>query len=303
MMTPTMRNCPVCGACPDDALPFLGDSIDAKRLGTFSFASRKMPEFMSHAMVRCRGCNLAYVPRPPSQSELARGYHQAAYDSAEEAEDAADTYAAAIMPVLVRLGDRAQAALEIGTGTAAFLDRLADAGFEELVGIEPSRAVIDATPAARRSWICEGIFEPGLYPPESFDLICCFMTLEHVRDPGDLVDEAWQLLRPGGAFVAVTHDYRSAVNRLLGRRSPIVDIEHMQLFDSRSAAALLSRRGFADVAGHSLRNAYRVSYWIRLMPLPRRMKDRLIAMVRGTALDRRRIALNVGNRMSWGFKP
>jgi len=301
-MKPILRNCPVCGATSADATPFLADSIDADRLGAFSFASRKMPEFMSHAMVRCRGCNLAYVPLPPSQAELAEGYHQADYDSAQEAEDAADAYARAIAPVLARLNGRTDAALEIGTGTGAFLQRLADSGFAALVGVEPSRAVIDATPPARRPWIHEGIFVAGLYPPESFDLICCFMTLEHVRDPGDLVEEALRLLRPGGAFVAVTHDYRSPINRLLGKRSPIVDVEHMQLFDAGSATALLSRRGYADVGSRSLRNSYRLSYWLRLTPLPRRIKDGLIALVRGTRLDRRRIALNVGNRMSWGFK-
>jgi len=301
-MTPSLRDCPVCGASPSEATPFLTDSIDAARLGAFSFASRKTPEFMSHAMVRCRGCDLAYVPRPPSQAELAQGYHQADYDSAEEAEDAADAYARAIAPVLARLAGRTGAALEIGTGNGAFLQRLADAGFGSLVGVEPSRAVIEATPPDRRGWIREGIFEAGLYPPESFDLICCFMTLEHVRDPGDLVEEALRLLRPGGAFVAVTHDYRSLVNRVLGRRSPIIDVEHMQLFDSRSATALLSRRGYVAVGSESLRNSYRPSYWLRLTPLPRGLKDRLIALVRGTRLDRRRIALNVGNRMSWGFK-
>jgi SAM-dependent methyltransferase len=301
-MKPILRNCPVCDAKPSKATPFLDHSIDADRLGAFSFASRKTPEFMSHAMVRCRGCNLAYVPLPPSQAELALGYHQADYDSAQEAEDAADAYARAIAPVLDRLAGRTGAALEIGTGTGAFLERLEAAGFATLFGVEPSRAVIEATPPARRGWIREGIFEAGLYPPGSFDLICCFMTLEHVRDPGDLVEEALRLLRPGGAFVAVTHDYRSPVNRLLGKRSPIVDVEHMQLFDARSATALLSRRGYADVGGRSLRNSYRASYWLRLTPLPRRIKNGLIALVRRTNLDRRRIALNVGNRMSWGFK-
>jgi SAM-dependent methyltransferase len=302
-MTAKLRHCPVCGASPRNAVPFLSDSIDATRLGPFSFASRKMPEFMSHAMVRCRDCNLAYVPLPPSQSELAHGYHQADYDSAEEAEDAADTYAMAIAPVLARLNGRANAALEIGTGTAAFLERLAGAGIPDLVGIEPSQAAIDATPAARKGWIRTGIFGPDMYPPESFDLICCFMTLEHVRDPGDLVTEAMRLLRPGGAFVAVTHDYGSLVNRLLGRRSPIVDVEHMQLFNARSAATLLSARGFADVGGRSLRNAYRPSYWLRLTPLPQQIKARAIALIQNTRLDRRRVAFNVGNRMSWGFKP
>lgn len=296
-----VRACPVCGCGADQSEPFLSDSRDESRLSASSFASRKVPEYMSHAMVRCRSCDLAYVDRPPSVEELAESYHRADYDSAEEAEDAADAYARAIEPVLAKVRKRG-AALEIGTGTGAFLERLLHAGFHELVGIEPSTAAIDAAPANRRGWIREGIFEGNDFPAQSFDLICCFMTLEHVHDPGAIVAAAHRLLRPGGAFVGVTHDRRAWLNRLLGRRSPIVDIEHMQLFSAESATALLTRNGYVDVGCATFRNSYRPSYWLRLVPMSRTVKDKLTRGLRGTWLDKRRIPLNVGNRMSWGFK-
>jgi len=296
-----VRACPVCGAGADQTEPFLSDSRDDALLSASSFASRKVPEYMSHAMVRCRVCDLAYVDRPPSVDELAASYHAADYDSAEEAEDAADAYARAITPVLTKLRNRGSA-LEIGTGTAAFLERLSDAGFGELVGIEPSTAAIDAAPEHRKAWIREGIFEGSDFPPESFDLICCFMTLEHVQDPGALVAAAHRLLRPGGVFVGVTHNRRAWLNRLLGRRSPIVDVEHMQLFSEQSSKELLSRNGYVEIGGASFRNAYRLGYWLRLVPMSRTLKDKLTSGIRGTLLDSRRIPFNVGNYMSWGFK-
>ena len=296
-----VRACPICGAGRDDSEPFLSDSRDERLLSASSFASRKVPEYMSHAMVRCRVCDLAYVDRPPSVEELAASYHSADYDSAEEAEDAADAYARAIEPVLSKLGARG-AALEIGTGTAAFLERLSQAGFRDLVGIEPSTAAIDAAPAHRRPWIREGIFEGSDFAPESFELICCFMTLEHVQDPGALVAAAHGLLRPGGVFVGVTHNRRAWLNRMLGRRSPIVDVEHMQLFSPKSSTNLLTFNGYADVGGSSFWNRYRPSYWLRLVPMSRPLKHRLTASLRGSWLDARRIPLNVGNFMSWGFK-
>lgn len=299
---PAVRPCPICGSGADQAEPFLADSRNERLLSASSFASRKVPEYMSHEMVRCRVCDLAYVDRPPSVEELAANYHSADYDSAEEAEDAADAYARAIEPVLARLPQR-DSALEIGTGTAAFLDRLASAGFREVVGIEPSTAAIAAAPDHRKPWIREGIFEGSDFPPESFDLICCFMTLEHVQDPAALVAAARRLLRPGGVFVGVTHNRRAWLNRLLGRRSPIVDIEHMQLFSPRSSTALLTRNGYANVGGASFWNRYRASYWLRLVPIGRSVKDRLTKALRGSWLDRCRIPMNVGNYMSWGFKP
>lgn len=253
-------------------------------------------------MVRCRDCDLAYVDRPPSVASLAASYHAADYDSAEEAEDAADAYARALDSVLGQLKGRG-AALEIGTGTAAFLERLGQHGFTPLVGVEPSSAAIAAAPAHRRAWIREGIFEEADFAPDSFDLICCFMTLEHVQDPGALVAAAHRLLRPGGVFVGVTHDRRAWLNRLLGRRSPIVDIEHMQLFSATSAQGLLRHHGYTSVAGTSFRNSYRPSYWLRLVPMPDGLKRVLTRGLRGSWLDRRRLSVNVGNYMSWGFKP
>jgi len=85
----TPRSCPVCGAGPVHATLFLEDSIDPSRLSGFSFASRKVPEFMSHRLVRCGACDLVYADNPPDAEVLANAYHEAAYDSAEEADDAA----------------------------------------------------------------------------------------------------------------------------------------------------------------------------------------------------------------------
>jgi SAM-dependent methyltransferase len=233
---------------------------------------------------------------------LAASYHEADYDSAEEVEDAADAYARALKPVLEQLKGR-EAALEIGTGTAAFLERLEKAGFANLIGVEPSTAAIAAAPLNRRAWIREGIFEEGDFAPSSFDLICCFMTLEHVQDPGALVASAYRLLKPGGVFVAVTHDRRGLLNRLLGRRSPIVDIEHMQLFSAQSSRRLLETRGYSDVGGATFHNSYRLSYWVRLAPLPDKLKSALTRVIQGSCINHRRLSINVGNFMSWGFHP
>jgi SAM-dependent methyltransferase len=231
-----LRACPVCGSASDRARPFLDERIDPSLLNEFSFASRKEPEFLNYGMVQCEVCDVVYVNRPPSQQDLAQAYHSADYDSTEEAIDAAAAYLRELEPLLATI--QKGAALEIGTGTGAFLDQLRQKGFERVVGIEPSAAAIAAAPEHRRDWIKEGIFSGNDYEPQSFDFICCFMTLEHVRDPREIAESVHRLLKPGGVFATVTHDYRSTVNRILGRRSPIIDVEHMQLFSPDSLVEL-----------------------------------------------------------------
>lgn len=295
------RSCPVCHTGSEQAKLFLKKNIDSAKLSGFSFASRKEPEYMCHQLVQCPHCDLVYADQPPAENELAHAYHVAAYDSSEEASDAAASYIHAIRPTLAALAGR-QTALEIGTGTGIFLECLSHEGFSTLVGVEPSSAAIAAAPAYRRTWIREGMFDENDFAPESFDLICCFMTMEHVRDPNIIAHSALRLLRPGGAFVTVTHDYRSPVNRLLGKRSPIIDIEHMQLFSNRSVRHLFESAGYSDVTVKAFVNTYALRYWMRLAPLPRSIKSTLSNLLTSTGLNNIKLGINVGNIIAAGFK-
>ena len=297
-----MRSCPVCNAPAESASLFLEENIDRSQLSSFSFASRKEPEYMCHRLVRCKTCDLVYASNPPEQDELAHAYHIAEYDSSEEANDAAHAYIKAIQPTLTKLQKRRRI-LDIGSGTGILLEFLRGEGFTELVGVEPSSAAITAAPAHRRDWLQEGIFEESAFEPASFDLICCFMTMEHVRDPMDTALAAWRLLRPGGAFVTVTHDYGSLVNRMLGKRSPIIDIEHMQLFSKVSICELYERCGFVEVSANPFINRYSLGYWIRLAPLPKVVKRTLKWVSAHTGMGRIKIGVNVGNTIAVGFRP
>ncbi|HSV46553.1 MAG TPA: class I SAM-dependent methyltransferase, partial [Ramlibacter sp.] len=93
---PQARSCPVCSTPGERSTLFLEGNFDPARLSGFSFASRKTPEFMSHRLVRCPNCELVYVAQPPAEHVLAAAYHEAAYDSAQEAQDAASAYAKAV---------------------------------------------------------------------------------------------------------------------------------------------------------------------------------------------------------------
>jgi SAM-dependent methyltransferase len=296
------RLCPVCGRSPGEATPFLDSSFDQARVNDFSFASRKAPEYMSFRLVRCTGCATVYAAEAPTAEALAGAYHVADYDSAEEAELAAATYAEAIAPQLTE-GDPRGTAVDVGTGSGDFLRHLRAMGFRDVVGIEPSTSAIAAARADVRPAIREGIFEEGSFPPETLSLVSCFQTLEHVPEPREFVASAFRLLQPGGVLALVTHDYTSLVNRLMGRRSPIIDIEHMQLFCPESLRHLVSECGFEDVSIRQIRNRYPLRYWARLAPLPRALKGAAKGVLAGTGLGRRTLAINVGNVLTFARRP
>jgi SAM-dependent methyltransferase len=229
---------------------------------------------MHFRLLLCQGCDLLYASPAPTAAALASAYGDATYDSQTEAAYAADTYLGLVRPVLPSLPSR-RGALDIGAGDGAFLSRLLDLGFTDVVGVEPSRAPIACAPARIRQFLRRGIFRAGEFVPDSLSLASCFQTLEHVDEPLSLVREVRALLRPGGVFVAVCHDFRALSARLLGRKSPIFDLEHMQIFSATSLRTLLRRAGFAAVEVHPIWNRYPARYWMRLLPLPDGLRRRL----------------------------
>lgn len=296
----TTRPCPICGST-DDSLLFAEQHLDFGALDEHAFSSRKAPEHMRLRLVQCPVCDLAYACPLPSPDALARAYDDAAFDSAEEARYAAATYAHELGDVFGRLSER-RGALDIGTGEGAFLAQLLELGFTDVGGVEPSRAPIDAAAPAVQPLIEHGVFRPDIREPESLGLVTCFQTIEHVPDPAELICDAVALLRPGGVFALVCHDRRGLLNRLLGMRSPIIDLEHMQLFSPRSVESLLRRAGLSEVSQCPIRNRYPIRYWARLMPLPQRLRPAFSSALERSGIASRSLTLPVGNLLAWGVR-
>lgn len=256
---------------------------------------------MNHALVKCLICNLVYAPSPPDENSLKNAYHVAEYDSSEEANDAAFSYLKAIKPFLQTLKTK-ESVLEIGTGTGVFLELLQKEGFKELIGIEPSSAAIAAAPPSRQIWIRQDIFRSNTFALNSLDFVCCFMTMEHVKDPGILINEVYSLLKPGGIFAIVTHDFEAPINKLLGKKSPIIDIEHLQLFSKKSLNTMFNKAGFTKCSIIKFSNSYSIFYWLKLMPLPIGLKILLSRILKTIGIGKLKLTIDVGNLMTVGIK-
>lgn len=293
------RACPVCGST--ESRPFAAAKLDPEALGRFAFASRKLPEYMHFALVECAVCDLLYASPAPEPRALEAAYRDAAFDASEESRYASLTYGDYLPRICAELPDR-RGALDIGTGDGTFLARLLAAGFTDVVGVEPSAAPVAAATSEVRPLIRQTPFRAADFAPESFGLVSCFQTLEHVYEPLALCRSAFELLRPGGAFFVVCHNRRALLARLLGLKSPIFDVEHLQLFSPKSIRAALSRAGFSRVEVVTVVNRYPVDYWARLSPLPGRSKALVRALLRKSGLGRLALAVPVGNLAAIAFK-
>jgi SAM-dependent methyltransferase len=128
-------------------------------------------------------------------------------------------------------------------------------------------------------------------------------VIEHVWDPAKIAADAYALLKPGGLFVLVAHDRRALSARVMGTKSPIFDIEHLQLFDRSTGAALLRGAGFGSIAISSLINKYPIHYWIKLFPLPRTAKAAASWMATASGVGSLLLSLPAGNLAIAGRKP
>jgi SAM-dependent methyltransferase len=258
---------------------------------------------MYHRLVECPTCDAVYANPMFDFGGIDAAYDAAAFDSKQEAEFASRTYARLVRPLLPRLPSTS-AALDIGTGEGSFLEQLLDLGFERVAGYEPSAAPLAAASERVRELIVHDVFAAeraaGSGP---YDLIACCMTIEHVPDPAQLCRDAFELLAPGGALMIVCHDRRAPLNRLLGMRSPIIDIEHLQLFSRASARSLLERTGFERVDVRRITNRYPLHYWLKLAPMPRRLKRALVAGAQRDPLGSLSLSLPVGNLAATGMRP
>lgn len=145
----------------------------------------------------------------------------------------------------------ARAALDLGCGDgrlAALLDAreltLADVS---AVALERARARLPGATAVE--------LEPDAPLPladNSFDLVLCAETLEHVRDTQLLLSEARRVLRPGGRLALSTpaHGRATALRMLIAGLESEFDPRsaHLRLLTRRSLAALLHDLGFDVVS-------------------------------------------------------
>lgn len=264
------RHCPLCEEEKKSALYFRARE-QMTALSAQSFSSRKMPENLHPAYRRCAECSVLYASPAVSPCTVDVAYEQAHFVAAEESKFAARAYRRAVEALLPRLPDKS-GVVDIGAGDGSFLKEMQTLGFTDLVGFELSLEARKAAPSSIRDQLRPAPFSTRDLAAESFSLVTAFQVLEHVSDPAACFRDVLRLLKPGGVFLAVSHDYHSWTNRLMGDRSPICDVQHYQLFSKNSMVTGLRGAGFSNVRVSSFSNTYPLRYWMKLAPVPSFLK-------------------------------
>jgi SAM-dependent methyltransferase len=266
------------------------------------FSARRLPDRLHYRVVRCGTCGLVRSDPIAEPGALARLYEQSRLNYAREASNLRQTYGR-YLDRLMRHGGTPGTLLEIGCGNGFLLEEALIRGYREVCGVEPSRdAVEKASPQIRPHLVCD-VFRPGLFSASQFDVIGMFQVLDHLSTPGEILAECFRILRPGGLVLVLNHNVASWSARMLGARSPIVDVEHTFLYSPETLRRLFERNGFQVVDSCSVWNRYTLQYLAELTPLPALAKRFALRLLSASRVGRIAVTLPLGNLCQIARKP
>lgn len=288
-LTPT--SCPICGPGVAAAEVHRANFTLAD-LSPEVFSARRLPDRIHYRMVRCSSCGLLRSDPVLPAARLSSLYAESTFDYGREVDNLRRTYG--------RYLDRAQPAggrgalLEVGCGNGFFLATARELGYREVRGIEPSRAAAEQAPPGLRALITVDVMREGIFAKESFDTVCLFQVFDHLPDPRAVLRAIRRTLRPGGVVLCLNHNLDSISGRLLGERSPIIDIEHTHLYSPGTLARIFATEGFQVIEAGPVANTYSLRYLARLLPLPDALKRATLRSLENPAGDLR-LRVPLGN--------
>ena len=293
--------CPISGE-ENDTTEIYPANFDATSLSPAAFSARRLPDGIHFRIVRSNRSGLVRSDPVADTALINELYAQSSFDYAEEVPRLKKTYGRYLERVCA-LGCERGSLLEIGCGNGFFLERALESGFRQVRGVEPSRqAVNEATPVLRQSIVCD-VMRPGIFEADQFDAICMFHIFDHIPDPNQLLLECLRILKPGGFMLALNHNVESWSARLLGEKSPIIDIEHTFLYSPRTMRLIFEANGFGVMEQGCVWNTYSITYLFHLLPLPRRLKDVVLHTLKATVLGKLPLSLPLGNLYLIARKP
>lgn len=295
------KKCVLCGDLQQPRLLYPATITTSK--GAAKLYSARRPADTIHFQINiCDRCGLVFSSPIFSADTIQRFYHQSVCTYEELVPFTTRTYERLVVPLRKKL-PRQPRVLEIGCGTGFFLERLRRSGVKQVWGVEPGQAMVERAPHTLRRRIKRSFFRRGLFGKDSFDLVACFHTLDHMLEPNAAVKAMYEVLKPGGIALIVVHDSAGWSVKILGEKSPIFDVEHIYLFNKQTLGSLFEKHGFVVDSVSNVVNTYPLAYWVSMAGLPARLTSEVLWLLKAMGVATKPVSLAAGNMALMAHKP
>jgi SAM-dependent methyltransferase len=241
------------------------EDIDFDRHG--KFLSGYVPYRVFFTYLRCGQCDAYYCPLYYSAEQLRVLYERQAENMADVPVGSRGRTQAGYVDILRRHSAMAGGFLEIGADIGLFAEACLRAGqFDRLWLCEPNRNVhqqLERRFADRDATVLGEMSPAAAVPPGSISTAVMIHVLDHVPDPRAMLRDVQRTLEPGGVLMIVTHNVRSRLARLLGRRWPPFTLQHPHLFSPRAMRSLVTSSGFEVLEIVRTTNYFPVTFLMR----------------------------------------
>lgn len=279
--------CPLCSTTSSDAVRVATAARPAEMLSfeaveAFWRGFRSDPTFFTY--MRCRSCGFVYCPSYLSKKQLEDLYALMPDNTNDEGLGTLRRTQNGYRRQIAAYGLTGSRVLDVGADIGLLSEAIRRHNSSAVVdAIEPNtgvhkelQAVVGSQGYVASSW-------DGLPNGERYDLIAGIHVLDHLIDLKSALQEVVGRIRPGGSIYFVTHNERSLMRRLLGRRWPPFCLQHPHLFDHHTLRRIFEDAGFIEVRVRrttnyfSLRHIAKVA--IQLLGLPPKLGNVVPAVV------------------------
>ena len=265
--------CPICES--DKSSKIVYEKKLPADLENPNFAGRKDPDGYRYQMQRCEKCTLLYASEIYDEEYSNKLYNESSFEYSAELDGLTKSYSETLKEGIKLLENSKENFLEIGCGNGFMLQEALKLGFKNVKGIEPSKDAISCADDKIKNFIQHGIFDENYIENEKYDLVFIAMIIEHVVDSNKFLESIYNVLKPGGVVICICHNERHFLAKILKENHPIINDEHVAVFNEKALNLIFKKNKFLDVKVRNLKNYYSLGYWLKMMPIPVIIKNLL----------------------------
>jgi SAM-dependent methyltransferase len=262
------RKCPACGAESGKPEAFSDKAAETLSLEELTpYWSGLFQEKVFFTYDRCGACGLLYAPVFFDQAQLGELYSAMAPNMDAVGTDAIEATQRVYFEEATEGLKVSGNFLEIGPDVGYIVGHAAkDPRFENFYLFEPNKAVhaeLGAAANGRRFTISDDMDDLSAVPDGSVALAVMVHVLDHLLDPKAMLEQIHKKLKPGGRVAIVTHNERSLLRSVMGKRWPPFCLQHPELYNPQSITRLLKSAGYGNVEVQGSKNYFPLSFMVR----------------------------------------